>query len=86
MFTLHLKVHFEQSTNFKVFSLITAPFTETYSFPENLSCFRIFFFQESGVDFRFLNNDFVGGIIKFGAFFGGVPFGLPFCLFGLTEV
>ena len=86
MFTLHLKVHFEQSTNFKVFSLTTVPFTETYSFPESLSFFRIFFFQESGVAFRFLNNDFFGGVVKFGAFFGGVPFGLPFFLFGLTRV
>jgi hypothetical protein len=48
--------------------------------------FLTFFFHISGVALRFLNNDFFGGVMKFGAFLGGVPFGLPLFFFSLTGV
>jgi hypothetical protein len=50
------------------------------------SFFQTFVFHISGVALRFLNSDFFGSVMKFGAFLGGVPFGLPLFFFSLTGV
>jgi hypothetical protein len=57
-----------------------------YSFPVSRNFFLTFFFHISGVALRFLSNDFFGGVMKFGAFLGGVPFGSSFFFFSLTGV